>query len=163
MTVAVPQHSYFTNHHTRMEPNERTPRETIWRIPPMPTPVEERRVLIADDDIDATRATVLLLEDAGFVVRTAHTGLDAVGVARKWRPFTLLLDLTMPLGDGWEAAEVIRAAHPSMMLMAHTSSTDYADWKRSQVTGFDAYFVKPAEPARIIEVLDQYFLQQSQE
>ena len=143
-----------------MEPYQRTPRETIWRIRQVASPTDERRVLIADDDISATRATVLALEDAGFVVRAAHTGLDAVGVARKWRPATVLLDLTMPLGDGWEAAEVIRAADPTMLLMAHTSSSDFADWERSQRTGFDAYFVKPTEPGRIIKVLEQYFLQQ---
>ncbi|SAL12361.1 response regulator [Caballeronia telluris] len=143
-----------------MEPYERTPRETIWRIPQAASPIEEKRVLIADDDLSATRATMLALEDAGFVVRAAHTGLDAVGVARKWRPATVLLDLTMPLGDGWEAAEVIRASDPGMLLMAHTSSTDYADWQRSRRSGFDAYFVKPTEPARIIEVIEQYFLQQ---
>jgi CheY-like chemotaxis protein len=130
---------------------------SVWRIPSRAQRYEEPRVLIADDDIDATRAICLALEDADFTVRAVHTGLDAVTHARKWRPGVVLLDLRMPLGDGWEAAEAIRAIDLDMLLIAHTSCTDPEDRTRAQRTGFNGYFVKPTELENLIAVMRQYF------
>jgi DNA-binding response OmpR family regulator len=130
---------------------------TVWQIPVPAARQDEPRVLIADDDLDATRAICLALEDAGFTVRAVHTGLDAVSLARKWRPGVVLLDLMMPLGDGWEAAEAIRAIDLRMLLIAHTSCTNHEDRTRAQRTGFDGYFVKPTELESMIAVMRRYF------
>jgi CheY-like chemotaxis protein len=96
-------------------------------------------------------------------VRAVHTGLDAVTLARKWRPGVVLLDLMMPLGDGWEAAEAIRAIDLDMLLLAHTSRTDPEDLTRAQRTGFNGYFVKPTALERMIDLMRQYFLAASAE
>jgi DNA-binding response OmpR family regulator len=140
-----------------MQRQDRVPSRALWRIPPRATHHDEPRVLIADDDLEATRAICLALEDADFTVRAVHTGLDAVSLARKWRPGVVLLDLMMPLGDGWEAAEAIRAIDLSMLLIAHTSRTDMEDLTRAQQTGFNGYFVKPTELDGMIAVLRGYF------
>ena len=140
-----------------MQRQDRVPSRALWRIPPRATHHEEPRVLIADDDLEATRAICLALEDADFTVRAVHTGLNAVSLARKWRPGVVLLDLMMPLGDGWEAAEAIRAIDLSMLLIAHTSRTDMEDLTRAQQTGFNGYFVKPTELDGMIAVLRDYF------
>jgi len=140
-----------------MQRHERVSTRALWQIPPRATCCDEPRVLIADDDMDATRAICLALEDADFTVRAVHTGLDAVSLARKWRPGVVLLDLMMPLGDGWEAAEAIRAIDLSMLLLAHTSCTDPQDLSRAQRTGFNGYFVKPTELDGMIAVLRDYF------
>src|SRR5690348_7423099 len=102
-----------------MQRFEHLPSQALWQIPVRAACEDEPRVLIADDDIDATRAICLALEDAEFSVRAVYTGLDAVTVVRKWRPGVVLLDLMMPLGDGWEVAEAIRAIDLSMLLIAH--------------------------------------------
>jgi CheY-like chemotaxis protein len=135
----------------------RIPEQAVWDIPARAERRDEPRVLIADDDMEATRAMSLALEDSDFSVRTVHTGLDAVALARKWRPGVVLLDLTMPLGDGWEAAEAIRAIDLDMLLLAHTSRTDPQDWNRAQRTGFNGYFVKPTAWEQMFAVLRQYF------
>jgi CheY-like chemotaxis protein len=140
-----------------MQRYDRVPSQALWQIPLPATRLDEPRVLIADDDIDATRALCLALEDADFTVRAVHTGLDAVSLARKWRPGVVLLDLMMPLGDGWEAAEAIRAIDFSMLLIAHTSCTDPQDLTRAQRTGFNGYFLKPTELDGMIAVLRDYF------
>jgi len=140
-----------------MQRHERVSTRALWQIPPRATCCDEPRVLIADDDMDATRAICLALEDADFTVRAVHTGLDAVSLARKWRPGVVLLDLMMPLGDGWEAAEAIRALDLSMMLIAHTGRTCPDDRARAQRTGFNGYFIKPTEPERMIHVMRTYF------
>ncbi|SAK45010.1 PAS/PAC sensor hybrid histidine kinase [Caballeronia pedi] len=140
-----------------MQRHNRVPSQALWQIPPRATRPDEPRVLIADDDLEATRAICLALEDAEFTVRAVHTGLDAVSLARKWRPGVVLLDLVMPLGDGWEAAEAIRAIDLSMLLIAHTSRTDPEDLTRAQQTGFNGYFVKPTELDGMITMLRDYF------
>ncbi|SAK50200.1 PAS/PAC sensor hybrid histidine kinase [Caballeronia temeraria] len=140
-----------------MQRHDRVSSQALWQIPPRTMCHDEPRVLIADDDLDATRAICLALEDAEFTVRAVHTGLDAVSLARKWRPGVVLLDLMMPLGDGWEAAEAIRAIDISMLLIAHTSRTDPEDLTRAQRTGFNGYFVKPTEIDGMIAVLRDYF------
>ncbi|SAL56184.1 PAS/PAC sensor hybrid histidine kinase [Caballeronia peredens] len=140
-----------------MQQPDRVPSQALWQIPVRTTHAGEPRVLIADDDLDATRAICLALEDADFAVRAVHTGLDAVTLARKWRPGVVLLDLTMPLGDGWEAAEAIRAIDGTMLMIAHTSRTSREDWTRAQRTGFNGYFVKPTELDGMIAVLREFF------
>ncbi|SAL01125.1 response regulator [Caballeronia ptereochthonis] len=140
-----------------MQRPNRVPSQALWQIPVRTTRPDEPRVLIADDDIESTRAICLALEDAEFIVRAVHTGLDAVTLARKWRPGVVLLDLMMPLGDGWEAAEAIRALDVTMLLIAHTSRTNPEDWTRAQRTGFNGYFVKPTELDGMIAVMRDYF------
>jgi len=135
----------------------RVPDEAVWQIPARATHHDEPRVLIADDDLNATRAICLAFEDADFSVRAVHTGLDAVSLARKWRPGVVLLDLMMPLGDGWEAAEAIRALDMSTLLIAHTSRTSPDDCTRARRTGFNGYFVKPTHLERMIDLMRTYF------
>ncbi|MDR5740859.1 MULTISPECIES: response regulator [unclassified Caballeronia] len=133
------------------------PEEAVWQIPERALHHDEPRVLVADDDLDAARALCLALEDADFTVRAVHTGLDAVTIARKWRPGVVLLDLMMPLGDGWEAAEAIRALDLSMLLIAHTGRTSPDDRARAQRTGFNGYFIKPTQLDRMIHVMRAYY------
>ncbi|WP_250494361.1 response regulator [Caballeronia sp. GAWG1-1] len=140
-----------------MQRLDRLTDEAVWQMPERSADSGEPRVLIADDDMNATRAICLALEDADLTVRAAHTGLDAVTAVRKWRPGVVLLDLMMPLGDGWEVAEVIRAADPAMLLIAHTSRTSREDQTRARLKGFNGYFVKPTELDRLIAVLHEYY------
>jgi DNA-binding response OmpR family regulator len=133
------------------------PVETIWRIPIRLAEVRERRVLIADDDIRGAHALAIALDEAGFATRTTHTGLDAVTAAKQWKPGAILLDLSMPLGDGWEAAAAIRSYDPEIFLVAHTGFTSRAEWIRSEEIGIDAYFVKPCNLSRLFELLGERF------
>ena len=133
------------------------PAHSLWQIPVFSAAHDERRVLVADDDLAATNALCLALDDEGFVARAVHTGLDVVTMVRKWSPGAVLLDLAMPLGDGWEAIDAIRGMDPSMLLLAHTGRTDHEDYARAQRCGFNGYFVKPIEFDCLVDVLRRYF------
>lgn len=62
-----------------------------------------REVLIIDDDRDIREALRDTLEDEGYVVRTANNGREALaGLEQDWHPSVILLDLMMPIMDGWE-------------------------------------------------------------
>jgi two-component system, cell cycle response regulator DivK len=66
-------------------------------------------VLVADDYGDVRELLACVLEDAGFVVRTAANGLEAFLAAYEMRPAVIVMDLSMPVLDGIEATRLIKA------------------------------------------------------
>ena len=83
------------------------------------------RILVVDDDREITRLLRSYLEQAGYVVLTAHTGETAIHALRRGRPDLLILDLMLPDRDGWDVTRVIRAdaklaaTHPITNLSFH--------------------------------------------
>lgn len=76
------------------------------------------RILIADDNNDAAEALCALLDLSGHDCRTARNGREAVELARAWSPDAAILDLAMPVMNGFEAAEAIRRDTDVPVLMA---------------------------------------------
>jgi CheY-like chemotaxis protein len=66
-------------------------------------------VLVVDDYGEVCEALAMVLQDAGFVVRTAANGLEALLAAHEMRPAVILMDVTMPVLDGIEATRLIKA------------------------------------------------------
>jgi CheY-like chemotaxis protein len=64
-----------------------------------------RRVLVVEDDANIADVLVAALEDEGYAVRSARDGLQALEVLRKWPPSVVLLDLMLPILDGWRLLE----------------------------------------------------------
>jgi two-component system, chemotaxis family, chemotaxis protein CheY len=62
----------------------------------------ERRVLVVDDDDGVRRVIGDLLEDEGYAVRRAASGQEALDLLAEWLPDLILLDLMMPIMDGWQ-------------------------------------------------------------
>ena len=67
------------------------------------------RVLVVDDDPDTRAFQTLVLDVAGYQARGAANGREALDTLRRWRPDAILLDLAMPVMDGWEFRERQRA------------------------------------------------------
>jgi CheY-like chemotaxis protein len=93
---------------------------------------EPGRILIVDDDDIIREALQMALEDAGLTVRTAHHGRAALETLDAWRPDLILLDLMMPVMDGWSFREAQRArpnaAHiPVIVLSAARGLSEIAD------------------------------------
>jgi two-component system chemotaxis response regulator CheY len=61
----------------------------------------ERRILVVDDDISIRGFLAEALKDEGYEVQTAGNGQEALDVIAGWRPDVILLDLMMPVMDGW--------------------------------------------------------------
>ena len=66
------------------------------------------RILVADDDHDATITLALLLKDEGHEVRMVHSGRTVIGAVIIFDPDVVILDIHMPGPSGWEAAKAIR-------------------------------------------------------
>ncbi len=70
--------------------------------------MESKTVLVVDDDADTRQAYALLLQRAGYGVLEAAHGGDAIRLARERSPDLIMLDLGMPVVDGFEAATSLR-------------------------------------------------------
>jgi PAS domain S-box-containing protein len=118
---------------------------------------EVLRVLVADDNRDAAQSLAALLQALGNDVQVAYDGIEAVEAARAFRPNVILLDIGMPLLDGYGAAREIRR-DPQMggaKLVALTGWGQEEDRQRVRAAGFDEHIVKPAELEVLRRVLSE--------
>jgi len=113
------------------------------------------RVLIVDDNVDAATALEMLVQEAGHQTWMADTGPTALAAALKHRPDVMLLDIGLPGFDGYAVAKQIRR-HPllrEIVLVAMTGYGQEADRQRSQDAGFDHHLIKPADFAKVRQIL----------
>lgn len=68
----------------------------------------QKRVLVVDDDASIRELLATALEDDGYEVVPARNGEDALNVCARWRPDVIVLDLMMPIMDGWTFAKRLR-------------------------------------------------------
>jgi PAS domain S-box-containing protein len=114
-----------------------------------------RRVLVADDNVDAATSLALLLQIEGHEVMVVYDGADAVDQVSKFRPDIVILDIGMPRMDGLEAARRIRSMSDGehLPLVAVTGWGQPADRERTRNAGFDAHLVKPVEGSELQALL----------
>ncbi len=123
--------------------------------PPMGQAGANTRVLLVDDNVDATRALSLLLGQAGFVVTEAHDGGQALTLAEHEHPEIVLLDLGLPVVDGYRVAADLRARPGGdvPLLIAISGYGQPEDQERSRDVGFDHHLVKPIDCAELIRLM----------
>lgn len=141
-----------------MTPNDRTDENddvVVWR-PIQYAMASHRRVLVVDDYREAAEALQMLLIADGFECRALDDPLAVCEMACEWQPFAVVLDIKMPVLDGFELARRLRAdpstAH--MLLVACTAFASSDDRARAKAAGFDAHCAKPLTPERLLRVLE---------
>jgi signal transduction histidine kinase len=114
-----------------------------------------RRILVADDNIDALESLTEVLKLYGHEVFSAPNGRAALESAEHYLPDVALLDIGMPLLDGYEVARRIRAQPwgKRVKLLALTGWGQDADRRRSAEAGFDLHLVKPLDIGKLTELL----------
>ena len=106
------------------------------------------RILIVDDNRDSADMLATLLQFAGHETFAAHDGLAAVEAAARLDPDVILLDIGLPVLNGYEAARRIREQQGQKrrpLLVALTGWGQDEDRRRSEEAGFDAHLVKPVD------------------
>jgi signal transduction histidine kinase/CheY-like chemotaxis protein len=118
-------------------------------------PLPGRRVLVADDNVDAAESLSLVLSLQGHQTRTAHDGEEALSLARDFRPEVMILDVAMPRLSGHDLARRIRAEEwgSQVLLIAASGWGHEEDKQRSREAGFDHHLVKPVESATLERLL----------
>jgi two-component system alkaline phosphatase synthesis response regulator PhoP len=113
------------------------------------------RVLVVDDEPDLRLLVRLSLEAFGFEIFEAGNGQEALDAISKDPPDVVLLDIKLPVVDGWEVLRRLREADdplPVIMLSAHASDTTS---KRAMEAGSNGYIAKPFRPKELRDVIEQ--------
>jgi CheY-like chemotaxis protein len=121
------------------------------------SPALKRRILVADDNRDVVESFQMMLRILGHEVQTALDGLEAIEKAEQFRPDVIVLDVGMPMLDGYETASRIRQRPWSrdVVLIAVTGWGNEKDKLKSAAAGFNVHLVKPVDATTILEALDQ--------
>ena len=107
-------------------------------------------VLVVDDHDEVRTVLTVVLESAGFVVRTAANGLEALLAAYEMRPGVIVMDVSMPVLDGIEATRLIKAAAATrdVRVIAYTGNPSFEDSPTR--TLFAAVLTKPSTPDTVL-------------
>ncbi|MBX3263214.1 MAG: response regulator, partial [Labilithrix sp.] len=115
---------------------------------------ERSSVLVVDDNVDAADLLAESLAWLGHRTYTAYDARSAHELASELRPSTALLDIGLPIVDGYELARRLRAQQGDILLIAVTGYGQPSDRDRSRAAGFDEHLVKPVsvdEVSRMVE------------
>ena len=130
----------------------------VGSIGPGPEPFHHpsRRILIVDDNEDAAWILAETLSFIGHDVRCAHDGPSALRTALEHVPEVALLDIGLPVMDGYELAARMRAEPRvcGVRLIALTGYSQPGDRQRSTDAGFAAHLVKPVSIDMLVETID---------
>jgi PAS domain S-box-containing protein len=112
------------------------------------------KLLLVDDNADAARVLAELLREHGFDVAVAHDAPAALILADEFRPAIALLDIGLPVMDGYELARHLRARLPTPpRLVAVSGYGDEADSARSRDAGFEVHLGKPVDFEKLVSLL----------
>ena len=123
---------------------------------------EKTKILLIDDDSDFVEATKLVLESKPYEVITAANGNEGLSKAKKERPKLIILDIIMPVKDGFNAAEECKKDPelqkiPIIMLTSFSQKMDATTYSKSQALTLDAedYIDKPVDPEELLKRVEK--------
>lgn len=125
--------------------------------------MSDRRILLVEDNEDNRLVYRTILDHYGFTVLEAADGEEGMRRARVDAPDLILMDVSIPKVDGWEATRQLKADPatariPIIALTAHALATDRA---KAQEVGCDGYLAKPVEPRRVVEEVQKHLDRQA--
>jgi len=123
------------------------------------------KILLVEDHEELWDFLSRRLKRRGFEVELAHDGQDGVDKAKSLGPDVILLDMNLPVMDGWTAARLLRedpktARIPIIALTAHAMSGDRG---RVMEAGCDDYHPKPVDFSRLVAQIDAALLKRDED
>jgi CheY-like chemotaxis protein len=113
-----------------------------------------RKILVVDDNADAAEMLAEFLLSMGHEVVVAHDGPEALIRQAEFHPDVAVLDLGLPVMDGYElASRLQQVAEEPLRLIALTGYGQDEARQRTRMAGFDAHLIKPIEMEKLIEVI----------
>jgi len=121
-------------------------------------PTLGRRILIVDDNQDAAESVAQYLQLEGHEVKTVGDGMQALSCVPVFAPQIVVLDIGLPMLDGYEVARRMRMlpATRNALLVALTGYGQKEDQLRAKEAGFDRHFVKPTDPRVLVELIESW-------
>jgi CheY-like chemotaxis protein len=119
---------------------------------------DKKTVLLVEDNEDNLVVYRTILEHVGFRVLEARDGEEGVNRARQEAPDLILMDISIPKIDGWEATRRLKGdegtrAIPIIALTAHALEEDR---QKAIHAGCDGYLAKPVEPRRVVQEVERF-------
>lgn len=113
--------------------------------------MQGKTVLVVDDSESICFALESMLRRTGYAVLTARDGAEGVRQARQGRPDVILLDIMMPVLDGWGAIEQLRASPDTARIPVVALTALRLSDERLDAAGFHGYLSKPVPPHRLLD------------
>jgi CheY-like chemotaxis protein len=122
----------------------------MMRICP-PSRLPRQKILIVDDHVDAADTLALLLELEGHETQAVYLSTEAIERATWFKPDVVLLDIGLPVMNGYELAQRFRSTPElaGVRLVALTGYGKSEDQQRTKAAGFDEHLVKPVDAATL--------------
>jgi two-component system cell cycle response regulator DivK len=117
-----------------------------------------KRILVVEDEEDNRQILRDLLTSGGYDMIEAETGQDAISAAEANRPDLILMDIQLPILDGYEATRRIKA-DPSLRSIPVIAVTSYAlsgDEAKARAAGCNDFVPKPFSPRQLLAKIRQY-------
>jgi CheY-like chemotaxis protein len=113
-----------------------------------------RPILVVDDDTEILAMLRDFLEGEGLVVRTAANGAEALELLEELAPALILLDMRMPVLDGWGFAEQCRERRHAYPIVVMTAAESAERW--AEEIGATAYIAKPFDVDELLQTIERH-------
>lgn len=111
-------------------------------------------ILLVDDHPKALEPFELRLKGLGHRTTIAHNGEVAIGIVERDRPDLVVLDVTMPEMNGYQACRAIKRIDPNIGVIMLTAKTEAADRFWATQSGADEFLNKPIDPAALVQRIE---------
>ncbi|MCT7965387.1 PAS domain S-box protein [Laspinema sp. D1] len=117
-----------------------------------------KRILVVDDMLESRLLLIQLLGNIGFEVREAENGQEAIAASLQWQPDLILMDIRMPVMDGYEATKQIKAiaGNQKPAILALTAGVFEEDRSAVLAAGCDDFLRKPLEKDELFEKIGSH-------
>ena len=112
------------------------------------------KILLVEDNEMNRDMLSRRLARKGYAVVCAVDGAQAVTMAQSEKPALILMDMSLPGVDGWEATRQIKAANKAIPIIALTAHAMASDEQKAKEAGCDDFDTKPVELARLLEKIE---------
>ena len=117
-----------------------------------------KHILVVEDQEDNRQILRDLLGSAGYELTEAENGIEAIAAVAARRPDLILMDIQLPILDGYEATRRIKSdpALRSIPIIAVTSYALSGDERKGHEAGCDAYVTKPYSPRQLLAKIREF-------
>ena len=119
--------------------------------------MDKHPILVIDDDPAILETVSEILSDEGYPVELASNGAEGLQVLERMRPAVVLLDMRMPVLDGWKFARVLKERGIRLPILVMTAAQDARRW--AQEIGADAYLAKPFDLLALLDTVERLYNQ----
>lgn len=134
-------------------PEVAAPKPAARQMPEYEGMLKDKMLLVVEDEESNYFLLERILKRTHASISWARNGMDAIGMVQKGNFDLILMDIRMPIMDGYEATEAIRKFNKAIPIIAQTAYALKGEKERSIAAGCDGYISKPIDPKEFLETV----------